>query len=235
MRVEALLAGATSPVPPTLEALVPETDRDQAPADLAALLSLLPQADLYLQDEVQLALHPTLTRLWCRRGRAGQRRVEAPGDNSKIYGFGLVDWREGWFDYQLAPGRTAAPFAEQLARAVARSQARGRQAIVIADNLGSHTPERSMLVRQVVGACKGVLHLVYTPAYDPDANRIEWLFRVTRREVTHNHHRKEMGQLIMDAHTHFQGLQADPAGVLRHIGSPGVATLPAAVPLKAAA
>jgi hypothetical protein len=92
-----------------------------------------------------------------------------------------------------------------------------------------------MLVRQVVGACKGVLHLVYTPAYDPDANRIEWLFRVTRREVTHNHHRKEMGQLIMDAHTHFQGLQADPAGVLRHIGSPGVATLPAAVPLKAAA
>jgi DDE superfamily endonuclease len=158
--VEALLAGATSPVPPTLQARVPEADRDQAPADLAELLSRLPQADLYLQDEVQLALHPTLTRLWCRRGRAGQRRVQAPGDNSKVYGFGLVDWREGWFDYQLAPGRTAAPFAEQLARAVARSQARGRQAIVIADNLGTHTPERSVLVRQVLSACTGVLHLV---------------------------------------------------------------------------
>jgi DDE superfamily endonuclease len=199
------------------------------------LLSLLPQADLYRQDEVQLALHPTLTRLWCRRGRAGQRRVHAPGDNSTVYGFGLVDWREGWLDYQWAPGRTAAPFAAQLARAVARSQARGRQAIVIADNLGTHTPERSLLVRQVLGACAGVLHLVYTPAYDPDANRIEWLFRVTRREVTHNHHRKAMGQLIMDAHAHFQGLQADPAAVLRHIGSPGVATSPAAMPLMAAA
>jgi DDE superfamily endonuclease len=233
--VEALLVGATSPEPPTLQALVPEADRDQVPADLAELLSRLPQADLYLQDEVQLALHPTLTRLWCRRGRAGQRRVEAPGDNNKVYGFGLVDWREGWFDYQLAPGRTAAPFAEQLARAVARSQARGRQAIVIADNLGTHTPERSTLVRQVLSACTGVLHLVYTPAYDPDANRIEWLFRVTRREVTHNHHRQEMVGLIRDAHTHFQGLQADPAAVLRHIGSPGVAPLPAAVPLKAAA
>lgn len=235
MRVEALLAGAASPEPPTLHALVPEAHRDQTPADLAALLSLLPQADVYLQDEVQLALHPTLTRLWCRRGRAGQRRVQAPGDNSKVYGFGLVDWREGWLDYQLAPGRTAAPFCAQLARAVARSQARGRMAIVIADNLGTHTPERSLLVRQVLGACKGVLHLVYTPAYDPDANRIEWLFRVTRREVTHNHHRQEMGQLIMDAHTHFQGLQADPAAVLRHIGSPGVVTSPAAVPLQAAA
>jgi hypothetical protein len=233
--VEALLAGATSPEPPTLQALVPEADQDQTPADLPALLSLLSHADVYLQDEVQLALHPTLTRLWCRRGRAGQRRVQAPGDNSKVYGFGLVDWREGWLDYQLAPGRTAAPFCEQLARAVARSQARGRQAIVIADNLGTHTPEHSVLVRQVLGACQGVLHLVYTPAYDPDANRIEWLFRVTRREVTHNHHRKEMGQLILDAHAHFQRLQADPAAVLRHIGSPGVAPSPAAVPLKAAA
>lgn len=233
--MEALLAGAISPEPPTLQALVPQADRDQAPADLAALLALLPQADLYLQDEVQLALHPTLTRLWCRRGRAGQRRVQAPGDNSKLYGFGLVDWREGWFDYQLAPGRTAAPFAEQLARAVARSQARGRHAIVIADNLGTHTRKRSQLVRQVLGACRGVLSLVYTPAYDPDANRIEWRFRVTRREVTHNHHRKAMGELIMYAHAHLQGLQADPAAVLRHIGSPGTATCPAAMPLKAAA
>jgi len=195
------------------------------------LLSRLPQADLYLQDEVQLALHPTLTRVWSRRGRAGQRRVEAPGDNRKIYGFGLVDWREGWFDYQLAPGRTAAPFAEQLARAVARSQARGRRAIVIADNLGAHTPRGSLLVRQVLSACQGVLDLVYTPAYDPEANRIEWLFQVTRREVMHNHHRQEMRQLIMDAHSHFQGLQADPVAVLRHIGSPGIATPPAALPL----
>jgi transposase len=233
--VEALLAGATSPEPPTLQALVPETHRDQAPADLSTLLSLLPQADLYLQDEVLLALHPTLTRLWCRRGRAGQRRVEAPGDNSKVYGFGLVDWREGWFDYQLAPGRTAAPFCEQLARAVARSQARGRIALVIADNLGTHTPRHSLLVRQMLAACKGVLHLIYTPAYDPEANRIEWLFRVTRRAVTHNHYRQEMGHLIQDAHAHFQGLQADPAAVLRHIGSPGVPSHPAAVPLQAAA
>jgi transposase len=33
------------------------------------------------------------------------------------------------------------------------------------------------------------LSLVYTPAYDPDANRIEWLWRVSRRIVTHNHQR----------------------------------------------
>src|SRR6266508_4298371 len=60
--------------------------------------TLLPGADLYLQDEVEVALHPTLSRVWCARGRRGQRLVEAPGKNDKRYGFGLVDWREGWFD-----------------------------------------------------------------------------------------------------------------------------------------
>jgi hypothetical protein len=34
---------------------------DQLPADLSALLALLPQADLYLQGEFQVAFHPTLT------------------------------------------------------------------------------------------------------------------------------------------------------------------------------
>ena len=65
----------------------------------------MPQADLYLQDEVQFAFHPTLTRLRSRKGRRGQRLVEAPGDNRKVYGFGLVDWRDGWFDWPC-PGLT---------------------------------------------------------------------------------------------------------------------------------
>ena len=68
---------------------------DQLPADRPELLALLPRADLYLQDEMQIAWHPTLTRLWSPKGRRGQRLVEAPGDNRKAYGFGLVDWRDG--------------------------------------------------------------------------------------------------------------------------------------------
>ena len=103
--------------------------------------------DLYMQEEVEVALHPTLTRVWSRAGRAGQRRVQAPGKNYKRCGFGLVDWREGWLDFQLADGRRAAPLVAQLRRAVARSQARGKIAMVILDNLGVHTPKRSRLLR----------------------------------------------------------------------------------------
>jgi len=59
----------------------------------------------------------------------------------------LVDWRDGWFDGRVAPGRTADVFCEQVRAAVARSTRRGRVAIVIADNLKAHTPAGSLLVR----------------------------------------------------------------------------------------
>jgi transposase len=220
VRVEALLAGATAPEPLPVHDLVEADLWDQLPADLSALLAFMPRADLYLQDEIQFAFHPTLTRVWSRKGRHGQRLVEAPGDNRKAYGFGLVDWRDGWFDGRVAPGRTTDVFCQQVRAAVARSKQRGRVAIVIADNLRTHTSAGSLLVRSMLTELKEHLHLVYTPAYDPDANRIEWLWRVSRRVVTHNHHRDTFELLLADVEQHFQALAQAPTEILRHIGSP---------------
>jgi len=214
-----LLAAAGQPAPPPVPDLVDADLLDEVPADLATLLQRLPQADLYLQDEVQLAFHPTLTRVWCRKGRRGQRLVEAPGANAKVYGFGILDWCDGWFDGVLAPGRTAAAFCAQVRTAVARSRSRGRMAIVLADNLRTHTPAGSKLVRHMLAELDGHLHLVYTPPYDPDANRIEWLWRRTRREVTHNHQRATFADVQADLRDHFQRLAAQPNAVLRQVGS----------------
>ena len=97
---------------------------------------------------------------------------------------------------------------------------RGRVAIVITDNLKTHTSAGSLLVRSMLTELKEQLYLVYTPAYDPDANRIEWLWRVSRRVVTHNHHRGTFELLLEDLAQHFQALARTPAEVLRHIGSP---------------
>jgi hypothetical protein len=223
------------PEPPPLPSVTLPPLRELLPADMDALWALLPRADLYLQDEVQFALHPTLTRLWSRKGRHGQRRIEAPGENVHLYGFGLVDWRDGWFDGRFAPGRTAEPFCEQVQAAVARSQARGRVAIVIADNLRTHTAAGSLKVRQLLQEYAGQLYLVYTPKYDPDSLPIEQLWRVSRRVVTHNHERRELAHLVQDAQEHFQELRGDPAAVLRHIGSPGGATQAPPQPLLLAA
>jgi transposase len=214
------LAGAGTPTPPPVTALVEPDLLPEVPPDLEDLLPLLPRADLSLQDEVQLAFHPPLTRVWCRKGRRGQRLVEAPGANDKVYGFGLVDWCDGWFEGRLAPGRTADVFCAQVRAAVARSCARGHMAIVIVDNLRTHTPAGSRRVRQRVAELHDHLRIIYMPAYDPDANRIEWLWRWSRREVTHNHQRTTWAALLEDIHVHFQTLAQLPALVLRQIGSP---------------
>jgi hypothetical protein len=219
LRVEALLAAAASPLPPPVEDLVPDPAlADLLPADLPDLLRRLPGADLYLQDEVEVALHPTLTRVWCRKGRRGQRLVEAPGTNRKRVGFGLVDWRDGWLDWGLAEGRRAAPLCAQLRRALARSAARGRTAMVLLDNLSIHTPRGSRLLRALLQEAGERLVLVHTPAYDPDSNRIEWLWRALRRAVTHCHGRAALGPLLEDADRWAHTLT--PADVLRQIGSP---------------
>jgi hypothetical protein len=143
LRVEALLAAAASPLPPPAHTLIPDATlaEDLMPEDLPRLLGLLGRADRYLHGEVEVALHPTLTRVWSRAGRSGQRLVQAPGKNAKQDGFGLVDWRDGHLDFALAEGRGAAPLVAQLRRAVARSRQRGRIAMVILDNLGIHTPK----------------------------------------------------------------------------------------------
>jgi DDE superfamily endonuclease len=219
LRVEALLAAAASPLPPPAADLAPDpTLADLLPDDLPRLLRLLPEADLYLQDEFEVALHPTLTRVWCRRGRRGQRLVEAPGTNKKRVGFGLVDWRDGWFDWRLAEGRRAAPFCAQLRRALARSAARGRTALVLLDNLSIHTPRGSKLLRALLAEAGERLVLVYTPRYDPEANRIEWLWRALRRAVTHCHQRETLDPLLADADAWAATLP--PRTVLAQIGSP---------------
>ena len=231
LRAEVLLAAAASPPaapPPSVAAWVPDPLlAEWVPEDLSRLLAQLPDADLYLQDEVEVALHPTLTRVWCPKGRRGQRLVEAPGTNAKRYGFGLVDWREGWFDWSLEEGRRAAPFCAQLRRAVARSAARGRRAIVLLDNLSIHTPRGSRLLRALLAetnATEARLVLVYTPTYDPEANRMEWLWRALRRAVTHCHTRETLAPLLADADAWATALA--PHEVLAQIGSPCVPPAP---------
>src|SRR2546427_10451902 len=88
------MAGATAPEPLPVKGLVEADLWSLLRANLPKLLALLPRGDLYLQDEVQFAFHPTLTRVWSLKGRRVQRFIEAPGDNRKVYGVGLVGWRD---------------------------------------------------------------------------------------------------------------------------------------------
>ena len=86
------------------------------------------------------------------------------------------------------------------------------------DNLGIHTPKGSRLLRALLEELGTDLVLVYTPTYDPDANRIEWLWRALRRTVTHTHQRQRLDDLLADADRWAHTIPA--AKVLSQIGSP---------------
>src|SRR5918995_614191 len=115
-------------------------------------------------------------------------------------------------------GCWAAPLCAQLRRAAERSRSRGRVAMVILDNLGIHTPKGSRLLRGLLAEPGEQLVLVYTPTYDPDANRIEWLWRALRRTVTHTHQRQRLDDLVADADRWARTIT--PAQVPSQIGSP---------------
>jgi transposase len=60
--------------------------------------------------------------------------------------------------------------------------------------------------------------LVYSPTYNPEANRIEWLWRALRRAVTHTHTRETLPPLLEDADAWARTIS--PTEILRQIGSP---------------
>ncbi len=90
--------------------------------------------------------------------------------------------------------------------------------MVLLDNLGIHTPKGSLLLRHLLEELRGQLVLVYTPAYDPESNRIEWLWRSLRRAVTHTHTRQTLPPLLDDADGWARNIS--PMEILRQIGSP---------------
>ena len=93
-------------------------------------------------------------------------------------------------------------------------------AIVLTDNLKTHTPRGSRLVRELLAEAQGQLVRVYIPSYDPDANRIEWLWHPVRHAVTHHHHREDFAVLLADLQTAFDALSSNSSVALAHIGSP---------------
>jgi hypothetical protein len=109
-----------------------------------------------------LPFTPRVSRVWYLKGHRGQRLVEAPGDNRKVYGFELLDWRDGWFDGRIAPGRTSDVFCEQVRAAVARSKewaCRDHHNGQSQDPYGSEVPARAEHADRTLRSVVSGLHL----------------------------------------------------------------------------
>jgi hypothetical protein len=224
--VEALVSAAadTSPPPPSLlpPPALPVVHHEVVdPADGAAVQELRDllaagRADLYGQDEADLALLPTLTCTWMRRGE--QRRVRAPGSNAKVSVSAACDLGDGGLLWHNDPRRCVAQFCATLQLGVERSNRRGRLAIFLVDNAPSHRVGKTGWVRRFLDQNAGSVVLVFQPKYCPEVQPTERLWRQWRPNVTHNHTRAALEDLIGDSDAWLTRMAADPAAVLAALG-----------------
>ena len=214
---------ATPPVPPhgpALPLLPPVRSEVVDPADREAVawlcrLFATGRADLYGQDEADLALLPTLTRTWMRRGE--QLVLRAPGTNEKRSVSAAIDLAAGALLWRTDDRRCADQFCATLEMGAERSTARGRLAVFLVDNAQSHRVGQTGIVRRGLDALSGRVVRVFLPSYSPDLQPAERLWRQWRPNVTHNHTREAIAALQADSDSWLVRMAAEPASVLQAV------------------
>lgn len=231
-----LSAGAAAPPAPRTgpaRPWLPQVRSERIdPADaegVAWLCGLLARgrADLYGQDEADLALLPTLTRTWMPRGQ--QAPVRAPGNNEKCSVSCAADVGDGGLLWRTDARRCADQFCQTLAAGADRSTARGRLAVFLVDNAKSHRIGKTGIVRRGLDTLAGRVVLVFQPAYSPNLQPAERVWRQWRPNVTHNHQRENLLALQQDSDAWMSRMAASPQGILQALA------IPASQPLKQAA
>lgn len=142
-------------------------------------------------DEVDIHLNPKIGPCWMPRGC--QFEVETPGKNQKRYIFGGLDTKTGHLVWLSASRKNSAVFIEWLE--LLRQEYRHHRVIhVVCDNYIIHKSKKTLAAVAKMGNI--VLH--FLPPYSPEHNPIERLWGELHANVTRNHRRKNMNQLMED-------------------------------------
>lgn len=147
------------------------------------------------QDEVHFTVEATITRQWFPKGSCPKVK-SYPGRKSVAYS-GFITYGSGelfvtkpsWFNYET----TIASIREFIAMANLK---RGEKIILVMDNAPWHKKAKRLIEneREYADIRKKVT-IVSLPPYSPDLNPIEQVWRVTRREKTHNRYWKNLDVL----------------------------------------
>ena len=134
---------------------------------------------LVFQDETEIHLHPTLTRMWAPIGQ--QPEVPAPGQNQKTTVYGGVDYATGRITYTISETKSGSQFLNYLIE-LTRHYA-GRKVRLVCDNARFH---QTKAVREWLAQNKDKLEIYWLPPYSPTLNLIERLWGHLKRTVLAN-------------------------------------------------
>jgi transposase len=150
-------------------------------AELETLLAEWPEEwALRFVDEATVRRHPTLTAQWCLVDEVPE--VPTGDDHTKVPVYGAVAPLTGRTHYHISRELSQREFAPFLQHLLVYHP--GKQLLVIHDRGEQH---KGAPVDAGIREAKGRLSLKAQPAYSPELNPQERIWKWLRRVVTHNH------------------------------------------------
>lgn len=146
-----------------------------------------PSIQLWCEDEVHFQRHSTLTRMWSQKGQ--QPRVLSASTRQKVGYFGALNLKTGCLFTQEAATFNAQTFGDFLRHLLQRT--RGKFLLIL-DNAAWH---RARDLKDLFFRNRHRLVRIFLPPYSPELNPIERVWRITRRQVTHNRYFESTDQL----------------------------------------
>jgi transposase len=165
--------------------------------------------ELICVDEATVRRHPTLTAQWCLVDEVPE--VPTGDDHAKVHVYGAVAPLTGRTHYHISPVLGKGEFARFLQHLMVYYP--GKRLLVIHDRGEQH---KGAPVDAVVREAQGRLVLKAQPAYSPELNPQERIWKWLRRVVTHNHWFATLTEQIEAIRNFFRYLAGVKAQV-RHL------------------
>lgn len=163
---------------------------------------------LLFGDEASFAQWGSLSYTWALRGQ--QPVVATTGIRRAYKVFGMLDYFTGQLFYKGHTDRfKAETYCEFLGQVLEKSRA-DQKVIIIQDGARYHTARAT---KEFIAAHASRLEVYQLPAYSPDYNPIEHLWRRVKRQATHNRYFATFEALMSGVEAALQALAARPSEV----------------------
>jgi transposase len=179
---------------PTVDSLWSKRAKRRKLREIQELLDNLPEDEVAVyEDEVDIHLNPKIGLDWMVKGQ--QKQVVTPGKNEKRYLAGAQNVRTGELIWVEGERKTSLLFIRLLWELVMHYR-EAKVIHVILDNYSIHsTKQVEVSLKTPLGRR---LKLHFLPPYCPDDNKIERTWQDLHANVTRNHTRPTMKELMND-------------------------------------
>ena len=148
--------------------------------------------DLWSLDECHFQQHGTRVAMWVPPEEKDPVVLLAPTRKS-VSLFGAVNVTDGRLVTRFEKQFDAMTFKDFLIQLL-RHRKKGKRIVVMLDNARYH---HAKILRDFLRKNRKVLRLEFLPAYSPELNPIERLWKLTRKICTHNIYFKKLEQVTV--------------------------------------